>query len=87
MAGAVAERLLKVALGIDTVAYSVAIGKIRSRHIDFTSALKYRYENEVRCPDSEQREKMKEAILLRRKRRFDWWYYRMCYQSPSGWIG
>jgi chorismate synthase len=68
MAGAVAERLLKIALGVDIVAYAVAIGKIKSRKIDFTSALKHRYENEIRCPDAEAAEKMKEAILAAKKK-------------------
>jgi len=68
MAGAVAERLLKVALGVDVVAYAVAIGKISTRHIDFASALKYRYENEVRCPDTKAAEEMKQAILAAKKR-------------------
>ena len=69
MAGAVAEQLLKVALGIDVVAYAVTIGKVRSRQIDFTSALKNRYENEVRCPDTQAAEKMKEAILAAKEKR------------------
>lgn len=68
MAGAVAEQLLKIALGVDVVAYTIAIGKIRSRDIGFESALKHRYENEVRCPDTEAAEKMKEAVLAARKR-------------------
>jgi chorismate synthase len=68
MAGAVSERLLKVALGVDIVAYAIAIGKVRCGNIDFASAIKNRYENEVRCPDSGAAEKMKEAILSAKKR-------------------
>lgn len=68
MAGTVAERLLKEALGIDIVAYAVAIGKVSSKHIDFSSAIKYRYANEVRCPDIAVAKKMKEAILAAKKK-------------------
>jgi chorismate synthase len=60
--------LLKIALGIDIVAYAVAIGKIKSRNINFASALKHRYENETRCPDTEAADKMREAILAAKRR-------------------
>jgi chorismate synthase len=68
MAGVVAERLLKETLGIDIVAYAIAIGKVRSRKIDLNSAIKYRYTNEVRCPDRSAAKKMKEAILAAKKK-------------------
>ena len=69
MAGAVAEQLLKVALGIDVVAYAVAIGKVRSRQIDFTSALKNRYENEVRCPDTQGSRENEGGNISRKEKR------------------
>ena len=68
MAGAIAERLLKIALGVDIVAYTIAIGRVKSRDIDFESASKHRYENEVRCPDLAAAAKMKEAVLAAKRR-------------------
>jgi chorismate synthase len=66
MAGAVAQKLLKQTLGIETVAYTTEIGGIRAGNI--TSAnIASRYTNEVRCPDSEAAQKMKDAILQARK--------------------
>src|ERR671924_736608 len=66
MAGAVAQKLLKHTLGIETVAYTTEIGGITAGNI--TSAnIPSRYTNEVRCPDSEAAQKMKDAILQARK--------------------
>ncbi len=66
MAGAVAQKLLKHSLGIETAAYTIEIGGIRAAHI--TSAnIGTRYENEVRCPDPSAAGKMKDAIVQARK--------------------
>lgn len=62
MAGALAQKLLKHTLGIDTVAYTLEIGGIRAGSITREN-IASRYSNDVRCPDPAAAEKMKEAIL------------------------
>lgn len=64
MAGAVAQKLLKTTLGIETVAYTSEIGGIKASNITNTAS---RYSNDVRCPDSDAAEKMRDAILKARK--------------------
>jgi chorismate synthase len=66
MAGAVAGKLLKKTLGIETVAYTAEIGTIRASNIT-PANIPARYGNDVRCPDRVAAEKMKEAILQARK--------------------
>ena len=66
MGGAVAGKLLKKTLGIETVAYTTEIGTIRSSNIT-PANIPARYGNDVRCPDPVAAEKMKEAILQARK--------------------
>jgi chorismate synthase len=66
MAGAVADKLLKRTLGIETVAYTTEIGGIRASNITKEN-IATRYDNEVRCPDIQAGQKMKEAILEARK--------------------
>jgi chorismate synthase len=66
MAGAVAGKLLKKTLGIETVAYTTEIGNVRAGNIT-PANIATRYSNEVRCPDPAAAEKMKEAILQARK--------------------
>jgi chorismate synthase len=66
MAGAVAGKLLKKTLGIETVAYTTEIGTVKASNITPTN-IPTRYNNEVRCPDAAAAEKMKEAILQARK--------------------
>jgi chorismate synthase len=66
MAGAVADKLLKRTLGIETVAYTTEIGGIRASKITKEN-IATRYDNEVRCPDIQAGQKMKEAILEARK--------------------
>lgn len=62
MAGAIAKKLLNYTMGIETVAYTIQIGNIRSNAISIERAKKERYSNEVRCPESETADKMKSAI-------------------------
>jgi chorismate synthase len=62
MAGAIAVKLLKMTLGIETVAYTTEIGGIRARNITKEN-IATRYDNEVRCPDLQAARSMKEAIL------------------------
>jgi chorismate synthase len=66
MAGAVAQKLLRTVLGIQTVAYTTEIGGVKAADITSENIAK-RYENEVRCPDPMAAEKMKEAILEARR--------------------
>jgi chorismate synthase len=63
MAGAIAQKLLKHTLGIETMAYTLEIGGIRASQVSVDAARKDRYSNEVRCPDQAAAEKMKMAIL------------------------
>src|ERR687892_1700017 len=66
MAGAIAAKLLKTTLGIETVAYTIEIGGIRA--VSMTKEnIGIRYNNEVRCPDLQAAQNMKEAILQARK--------------------
>lgn len=67
MGGAIARKLLKVTLGIETNSYTVKIGKI-SMTEKFDSKMKNAiYQNEVRCPSPKTAEKMRSAILAARK--------------------
>lgn len=67
MGGAIARKLLQVALGIETYAYTIKIGKISMKQ-KFSLKMKNQiYENEVRCPDQNTAKKMKQAILTARK--------------------
>lgn len=67
MGGAIARKLLKVSLGVETNSYTVKIGKI-SMSEKFDSKMKnVIYQNEVRCPNPKTAEKMRVAILSARK--------------------
>lgn len=66
MAGAVAQKLLKQTLGIETVAYTSEIGGIKAKSITQAN-IATRYDNDVRCPDPAAAEKMRDAILKARK--------------------
>ena len=63
MGGAIAQKLLKFWLGIETVSYTIQIGSIKSDPVSRKQAKNKRYSNDVRCPDSKSAEKMKAAIL------------------------
>jgi len=66
MAGAVAGKLLKRTLGVETVAYTTEIGTIKADNITEAN-IAARYGNDVRCPDPVAAEKMKGAILQARR--------------------
>lgn len=67
MGGAIARKLLKVALEIETNSYTIKIGKIAMKE-KFQLKMKNRiYENEVRCPDQKTAEKMRQSILSAKK--------------------
>ncbi|HJT83916.1 MAG TPA: chorismate synthase [Nitrososphaeraceae archaeon] len=67
MAGAIAKKLLKHVLGIETIAYTIQIGEIFYDEASYDKAKENRYSNEVRCPDSNMAEIMKRSILDARK--------------------
>lgn len=66
MAGAIAQKLLEQALGIEVLAYTLEVGGIRANNLTIDNIRKLRYSNEVRCPDTKIAEKMKEAIVKAR---------------------
>lgn len=66
MAGAIAQKLLRITLGIETVAYTKEIGGIAAQDLS-RSNIDRRYENDVRCPDPSAAEKMRDLILRARK--------------------
>jgi len=67
MGGAIARKLLKTALSIETNSYTLQIGKIRIRNVT-QRMMKMIYSNEVRCPDKNTAKKMRDAILAARKK-------------------
>jgi chorismate synthase len=67
MGGAIAQKLLKYSLGIETIAYTTQIGQISSNPLSYDEAKLKRYTNDVRCPDPEIAEKMKSIIIEARK--------------------
>jgi chorismate synthase len=67
MAGAVAGKLLKNTLGIETFAYTTEIGGITANNKATKENIGARYNNDVRCPDPVAAEKMRQAILDARK--------------------
>ncbi len=66
MAGVIAQKLLRLTLGVETVAYTTEIGGIEAHKIEPASIAR-RYENDVRCPDADAAARMKDAILQARK--------------------
>src|ERR671924_1903847 len=63
MAGAISQKLLKHSMGIETIAYTIQIGKISYTSSAFQQSKQNRYANDVRCPDPQIAEKMKSAIV------------------------
>ncbi|WP_268541108.1 chorismate synthase [Candidatus Nitrosotenuis cloacae] len=67
MGGAIARKLLKETLKIETHSYTIKIGKI-STDDQFNLKMKNQiYTNEVRCPNQKTAERMRQAILAARK--------------------
>ena len=67
MGGAIARKLLKTVLGVETNAYTCQIGKIKMKNQATSQMLKSIYSNEVRCPEKTIAGKMKKAILDARR--------------------
>jgi len=68
MGGAIARKLLKITLKIQTNSYTLQIGKIRMKSNVTSKMLKSIYSNEVRCPDQKSAKNMRSAILQARKK-------------------
>lgn len=63
MGGAVAKRLLRRALGVEIVAYSVEIDGVRASGFTLEEAARNRYDNEVRAPTPQAAGEMKKRIV------------------------
>jgi chorismate synthase len=68
MGGAIARKLLKVTLGIETNSYTMQIGKIKMGGKFNEKMIKYIYKNEVRCPEEKTAKEMRKSILDARKK-------------------
>ncbi|MCS7142899.1 MAG: chorismate synthase [Aigarchaeota archaeon] len=67
MAGALALKLLNVYLGIDVIAYTKQIGELKvTRELDIEEIKNNRYSNEVRCPDPQLAEQMRDLVIKTR---------------------
>lgn len=67
MGGAIARKLLDVALGIRTVSYTAQIGGVEMESEPTPRALRSIYRNDVRCPDARAALRMRELILSARR--------------------
>jgi len=68
MGGAIAKKLLKTTLGVQTQSYTIQIGKIKMNAKKSSTTEKSIYSNDVRCPETKTAKKMKTAILAARKK-------------------
>ena len=67
MGGAIARKILKITLGIETNSYTMQIGKIKMEREFDEKMIKYIYKNEVRCPEEKTAKKMRESIMNAKK--------------------
>jgi len=67
MGGAIARKLLKVTLGIETNSFTKQIGKITMEKEFDAKMVKSIYKNDVRCPDEKTAKKMKTSIMNAKK--------------------
>jgi len=68
MGGAIARKLLKVTLGIETHSFTSQIGKIKMEKEFNEKMIKSIYKNDVRCPEINTAKKMKDSILDAKKK-------------------
>ena len=68
MGGAIARKLLKVTLGIDTNSYTKQIGKVKMQKEFNEKMIKAIYKNDVRCPENKTAKLMKTSILEAKKK-------------------
>ncbi|MEN3047774.1 MAG: chorismate synthase [Candidatus Caldarchaeales archaeon] len=67
MAGAVAMKLLKVTLGVEVLAYVKRIDGVEASELAVDAIRAKRYSNDVRCPDEEAAERMRQVVLEARR--------------------
>ncbi|MCS7126847.1 MAG: chorismate synthase [Thaumarchaeota archaeon] len=63
MAGAVAIKLLRVTLGTEVLAYVKRIDGVEARELPVDAIRAKRYSNDLRCPDEEAAERMRQVVL------------------------
>ena len=68
MGGAIARKLLKVTLGVETHSFTSQIGKIKMENKFNEKMIKSIYKNDVRCPEISTAKKMKTSILDAKKK-------------------
>ena len=70
MGGAIAKKLLKTTLNIETHSYTCQIGKtkMKKQFNPIAKTIKSTYSNDVRCPEENTAKKMKKDILQARKK-------------------
>ena len=68
MGGAIARKLLKDTIGVETNSYTTQIGKIKMKKAATKKEFRSIYTNEVRCPEKNTAQKMKSVILDARKK-------------------
>ena len=68
MGGAIARKLIKEQLGIETNSYTCQIGKVQMKKEIDKKSLKTIYSNVVRCPSKTTAQKMEKSILDARKK-------------------
>ncbi len=68
MGGAIARKLLKDTIGVETNSYTSQIGKVKMKKEATKKEFKSIYTNDVRCPDNNTAKKMKSVILDARKK-------------------
>ena len=68
MGGAIAKKLLKITLNVETHSYTYQIGKVKMKKQVTPKSFKATYSNDVRCPEKDTAAKMKKDILAARKK-------------------
>jgi hypothetical protein len=69
MAGAIAERLLRTSLGIETLGYAKEIGTITMPNCTVDEIRQLRYSNPVRCPHLKTAQLMERAVVKARNQK------------------
>ena len=68
MGGAIARKLLKDTIGVETNSYTTQIGKVKMKKEATKKEFKSIYRNDVRCPEKNAARKMESVILAARKK-------------------
>lgn len=83
-AGAIAEKMLKTALGIDIVAWVSQVGQIKAPETDGLNLTRAMVDaSMIRCPDTDTAKAM-EALVLKAKEGFHWRCCLMCLHQCAG---